>query len=106
MGAEGGKPSSVEGGAALAAMEWNREYPQVSPRKQVGRDYSKFNFKLLGTKAQHRSVEKGHCPLVLISGCVQSVSIFWDRVGKAKGAGFKGEGVRFSIWLSSPECEP
>lgn len=106
MGAERGKPSRVEGGAALAAMKWNREYPQVNPWKQVGLDYSKLNFKLLGTKAQYRSVQKGHCPLVLISVCVQSVSVFCARVGKGKAAGFKGERVRFSIWLSSPECEP
>lgn len=39
MGEERGKSSRVEGGAALAAMKWNREYPQVNPWKQVGRDY-------------------------------------------------------------------
>lgn len=39
MGEERGKSSRVEGGAALAAKKWNREYPQVNPWKQVGRDY-------------------------------------------------------------------
>lgn len=41
------------------------EHPQVNPWKQVSLDYSKLSFKLLGTKAQYRSVQKGRCPLVL-----------------------------------------
>lgn len=56
------------------------EYPQVNPWKPVGLDYSKLNFKLLGTKAQYRSVQKGHCPLVL-KFCVCPECLFFSVIG-------------------------